>query len=79
MVDVGDTCHGDERIVVEEPANDRIDTRVVELVDLPLLEIGVAALPANEIPDDHESNDAERGCRAPVDDWIAEKEILHDF
>ena len=50
MVDIGDSCHCDEWEVVEEPSNDWVNTRVVDLVDLGLVEIDEAALPADEIP-----------------------------
>lgn len=50
VVDIGDSCHGNEWEVVEEPSNDWVNTRVVNLVNLGLVEIDEAALPADEIP-----------------------------
>ncbi len=58
MVHVCDTAHGDKRCVVKSPADDGVDTGVVELVDLRLREIVVTALPADQIEDDKETKDA---------------------
>jgi hypothetical protein len=51
VVNVGNTTHGNERSVVQEPANDGVEPRVVDLVDVRRLEVFVATLPADKVPD----------------------------
>jgi hypothetical protein len=48
------------------------------LVDVVGLQIGVAALPTDEVPGHHEGKDAQAGSAAPVDGRIAKEEILDD-
>lgn len=52
VMHVRDTRHGDEGEVVQEPADDRIETRVVDVVDVRRLQLVVAALPPDQIPED---------------------------
>ena len=52
MMDVGDTRHGDERKIVQEPADDWVEAGVVDVVNVLHTEFAVAALPANQIPQD---------------------------
>ena len=47
VVQVCDTCHRDKGHVVQEPADDRIYPRIVDLINVTLLEIVVAALPTD--------------------------------
>jgi hypothetical protein len=63
---------------VQEPPDNGVETGVVELIDVGLLEVIVAALPADEVPEDHKGEDAEGGGAAPVDGGVAEEEILYD-
>lgn len=79
VVDVGDTAHGHEGEVVKDPTDDGVDTSVVDLVHLGLLEVVVAALPTDNVPDDDESEDTKTGCAAPVDEWVTEEEVLDDW
>lgn len=58
VVHIRYTAHGDEGEVVQEPTNDRVETGVVDLVNVGGLQVRVAALPADEIPEDHETKDA---------------------
>ena len=78
MVNIGDTSHNNERQVVQEPSNNRVDTSIMDLVDIDLLQLIITALPSDKVPEDDEAEDAEGGGRAPVDDWVAEKEVLDD-
>lgn len=78
VVHVSDTGHGDERQVVQEPADDGVDAGVVEVVDLGPGELVVAALPADGVPGEHAEEDDERKGRAPVDERVAEQEVLDD-
>jgi hypothetical protein len=50
----------------------------VDVVDVGGLELVVAALPADEVPEAEEAEDAERGGRGPVDEGVAEEEVLDD-
>lgn len=79
VVDVGNASHGDEWIVVQEPADDGIDTGIVELINLPFLQIREATLPADEVPGEHGNEDTEGRSGAPVDKWVSEEEVLRDF
>lgn len=76
MVDVGDTGHGDEWEVVQEPTDDWVDSGIVDMVDVVLGQLVVATLPADGVPCDDQSEESERGGAAPVDEGVAEKEIL---
>jgi len=77
-MDVCDTAHGYKGEVVQEPAHNRIETRVVDVVDIDGLQVVVATLPADEVPDDHQSEDTEGCGGAPVHGRITEKEVLND-
>lgn len=76
VMDVGDTAHDDEGQVVKEPADDRVDTSVVDLVNAVLVELLVATLPAESVPNDEKAKDAETGSGAPVDKRVAKQEVL---
>lgn len=78
MMHIRDTTHSNERDVVQEPADDGVDTRVVDLVNVGLFEVVVAALPADGVEDDEESEDAKTGCAAPVHGGVAEEEVFDD-
>lgn len=60
VMHVGNTSHDEEGEVVEKPADDRVDTGIVDLVDISLLEIREAALPAQGVPGYYACEDAER-------------------
>ena len=79
VMDVGDTAHDDEGQIVEEPADDRVDSSVVDLVDVVLGELVVATLPAESVPDEEKTKDAETGSRSPVDERITKQEVLDDL
>lgn len=76
MVNVGDTGHDDEGEVVKEPASYGVQSRVVDLVNLLRVQVVVPALPADQVPDDDKREDAQAGGRAPVDQGVAEEEVL---
>jgi hypothetical protein len=61
---------------VQDPADDGVDARVVDLVNLRLLEVVVAALPADQVPGNDETKDTKTGSAAPVDEGVTEKEVL---
>lgn len=52
VVHICDTAHGDEWCVVESPANDGIDTCVVEQVDFRLLQVIESTLPADDVKEE---------------------------
>lgn len=76
MVHICDTSHGDKGNVVQEPANNGVETGVVNVVNVHGLEVIVATLPADEVPGNIEGEDTERGGGAPVDDGVTEEEVL---
>jgi hypothetical protein len=78
MMDVGDTAHSNEWNVVQYPSNQRVDTRVVNLVHVGLLQVGVTTLPADGVENNEENKDSKTGGANPVDEWIAKKEVLDD-
>jgi hypothetical protein len=49
VVDIGDTSHGDEWQVVEEPTKDWIKRRVVDLINIGFREVTIAPLPSDEV------------------------------
>ena len=78
MVDVCDTGHDHKREVVKEPANDWIDGRVVNLVNVGLAELCIASLPPDQIPQHDHGRECQRQGRSPVDERIAKEEVLSD-
>lgn len=76
MVHVGDTCHDNKRKIVQEPADDGVDTGVVDLVNLLVVELSVATLPSHNVPGHDEADEAERHRTTPVDEWVTKEEIL---
>lgn len=76
MVNVGDTRHGDEGEVMQGPADGRVQSGVVNVVDFSGLEVVETALPPEKVPDYEETDGAERRGRAPVDERVAEQEVF---
>lgn len=58
MMDVRDSRHGDEGQVMEDPADDGIEAGIVDVVDVVGFEFVVAALPADEVPQREEGEQA---------------------
>ena len=58
VVHICDTTHGDKWCVVKGPADDGVDTSVVEHINLRLLQVVVSTLPADQVKDDEEAKDA---------------------
>lgn len=78
MMYICHSSHRDKRQVMQEPADDWIDTTVVYLVDLNRLEFSVAALPTDEVPA-YERKKASKGrCASPVHNRVAQEEVLDD-
>jgi hypothetical protein len=50
----------------------------VNLINIGLLQVGVATLPTDGVEQDNETKDAETGGAAPVDEWVAKEKILDD-
>ena len=71
--------HDDEGQVVEEPPNNGVEPGVVDLVDIVLGKLLVAALPSDQVPGDQGGKDTQAGGRAPVDQRVAEQEVLCDL
>lgn len=76
MVHVGDTRHDDKGKIVQEPADDGVDTGVVNLINLFVVQLPVSALPSHNVPDHDDADEAERYRAAPVDEWVTKEEVL---
>mgnify|MGYP005989195533 CR=1 FL=1 len=76
VVDVGDTGHDDERQVVQEPSNNGVDTRVVHLVEFLLVEVLEATLPAQDVPNNSQTDESQSHGASPVDEGVSEQEVL---
>jgi hypothetical protein len=75
---IGNTSHGHKRKVVKEPSENWVESGVMNLVNIGLFEFGVTSLPADQVPHNHKSGNAESSGRSPVDQWVSKKEVLHD-
>lgn len=76
MVHVGDTRHDDKRKIVQEPADNWVDTGVVDLFNLFVVQLPVSTLPSHNVPDHDEADEAERYRAAPVDEGVTKEEVL---
>ena len=52
MVNVGHSCHDSKRDIMENPTDDGIQTGVMDVVDVGLVEFTITSLPAHEVPED---------------------------
>ena len=75
-MDVCDTAHQDEGKVVEEPADNGVDAAEDDMFDILLGKLGVATLPADEVPCYYQGDDAKGGGAAPVDERVAKQEVF---
>lgn len=78
VVDIRHTSHDDEGEIVQDPADSRVNARVVNVVDFLLAELLVSSLPAQEIPDEEEAKRNKTSSASPVDDRVAEEVVLDD-
>lgn len=51
VVHVSDTSHDNKRKIVKEPTGQGIDSRVVNMVDLILVEVVETSLPSKDVPE----------------------------
>ena len=79
VVHVGHTSHDNKGKVVQEPASQRIQSCVVDVVDLAIGEVVNASLPSKDVPDDDQTGNTKRSGGAPVDERVAKKEVLDDI
>lgn len=77
-MDISDTTHSHEWKVVQEPAYNRVNPGIVDLVDFRGFKIFITTLPANQIPSDHETKDAEGSSAAPIYCWVTQEEVFDD-
>jgi hypothetical protein len=70
-MDVCDTTHGHERKVMQNPADKRVESRVMHTVEVVRFEVGVAALPPDREKKDYQDVDTEGGGAAPIDGRVA--------
>jgi hypothetical protein len=76
VVHVSNTSHDNKRKVVQEPASQRVQGRVVNVVDLLLREVVNASLPSKDVPNNDQTSNTEGSCGTPVDQRVTEKEVL---
>lgn len=79
VVDVSHTRHDDERKVVQNPTNSRVNAGIVDVVNLLLGKLLVSSLPAQKVPDEQETEANKTASASPVDERVAEKVILHNI
>lgn len=78
MVDVGDTAHGDEGNIVQDPPDHRIDTGVMDLVDFGRFKVVIPSLPTDQVPGNEETKDTQRSGASPINDRVTQEEIFDD-
>lgn len=76
MVDICDTGHRNKGNKMQHPADNRVDTRIVDMVDTSLVEVVVSTLPSDEVKEDHDDEGSKGSSRTPVHHWVAEEEVL---
>ena len=76
VMDVRHARHGDEREVVQEPANHGVDAGVVYVVDLSQAQLLVSTLPAYKVPSNEKAKGRDGSRTSPVDGWVAEEEVF---
>jgi hypothetical protein len=77
MMHVGHTSHKDEWEVVQKPAHQWVETRIMDLVRISQgFKVLEATLPTQDIDTSDEHDAQERRGATPVDKGISEKEIL---
>jgi len=78
MVHIRDTSHQDEREVVEEPADYRVDTAVHDVFHIFPLKLIVPPLPSHSIPGHDQGNNTNGRGRAPINKRVTEEEVFRD-
>lgn len=76
MVHIGDTTHSHKGKIVQDPADDWVESGVVDLVNFSGLEVVVAALPANQVEGDNKDENSKTGCATPVDCRVSKEEVF---
>lgn len=75
MMNIRHSSHNNERQIMQNPSNDWVQARIMDMVDICLGKLIVTSLPAHEIPNYQEPKDAKAKCTSPVNEWVA-KEIV---
>lgn len=78
MVHIGNTSHRNERNVVQNPADNRVDTRIMDMVDSSLAKIIIPTLPPDKVDEHHSDEGTERGGGTPVHHRVTEEEVFDD-
>lgn len=76
VMDVGYARHDNKRQIVKEPADHRVDAGVVNLINLLVVQVFAAALPAQDVPGDDQAYESESSSGAEVDKRVTKKEVL---
>ncbi len=63
---------------MQKPPSEGVQPPIMDLVDLARRQLVVATLPAHGVPGHEGAEAEERGRAAPVDEGVAEQEVLDD-
>lgn len=77
MVDVGHASHDDEWQIVQDPADDRVKSRVVNVVNFSRAQFPVASLPPQEVPAEQQTKGSETSSAPPIDQRVSKQVVLH--
>lgn len=77
-MNISHSSHDDEWQIVQDPSNYWVKTGIMNVVDIGLAEILVAALPSQKVPDKQQAESDQTGGTSPVDEWVTEKVVFHN-
>lgn len=75
-MDIRNPAHNNEGQVMQEPAHNRVNPAIVNMIHIHRLKLQIPTLPPNRVPSNQQREDAERGRGPPVHERIAEQEVL---
>ena len=78
VMHIRDAGHGNEREVMQEPADDGVEAGIVDVVNLCPGEFVVTPLPADRVPEHHGPEEDKGESRSPVDEGVAQEEVFDD-
>lgn len=71
MMHICHSSHRHEGQVMKEPPNHRVQSTIVNMIDITGLELIVTSLPPNEVPEYQNAKDTQRGGCGPVYEGIS--------
>lgn len=78
VVNICHTCHDNKWKIVENPANNRIQPGIMDMVNVGLAEVFIASLPADKVPKDQDTKHAQAGSAAPVNRRVSEEVVFNN-